>query len=197
MRRIHSREEIIQTGLEVLLGNGFNATGIEAILKRAKIPKGSFYNFFSSKEEFCLKVIDKYLEDATAEFQSIFADASHPPLVRIKKSFEAKIALFARDNCAKGCLLGNLGQEMSDQHESVRQHLLQGILGWEKQLVALLHEAQKAGDLPAGMDVDILAENLIAAFQGALLCAKVKKSLAPLHAFVHLYFNTVLPVSQG
>ena len=59
MKRIHSKEEIIQIGLELILSNGFNATGVEAILKQAKIPKGSFYNFFSSKEEFCLKIIDK------------------------------------------------------------------------------------------------------------------------------------------
>ena len=86
MKRIHSKEEIIQIGLELILSKGFNATGVEAILKQAKIPKGSFYNFFSSKEEFCLKIIDKYLEDVGAIFNPIFTDSSLPPLARIKKS---------------------------------------------------------------------------------------------------------------
>lgn len=192
MKRIHSKEEIVLIGLELILSNGFKATGVEAILKQAKIPKGSFYNFFSSKEEFCLKIIDKYLEGISAVFHPIFTDISHPPLMRIKKSFETRSALFESYNCAKGCLLGNLGQEMSDQYESVRQRLLQGILEWEKQLSALLREAQENTDLPAEIDVDILAENLIASFQGALLCAKVKKSLAPLDNFISLYFNTFL-----
>ena len=195
MKRIHSKEEIIQIGLELILSNGFNATGVEAILKQAKIPKGSFYNFFSSKEEFCLKIIDKYLEEVSAVFHPIFTDISYPPLLRIKKSFDARIALFESYNCAKGCLLGNLGQEMSDQYESVRLRLLQGILGWEKQLSALLREAQEDKDLPAEIDVNILAENLVASFQGALLCAKIKKSLTPLNNFISLYFDTFLRYS--
>ena len=192
MKRIHSKEEIIEIGLELILSNGFNATGVEAILKQAKIPKGSFYNFFSSKEEFCLKIIDKYIENVSAGFHPIFADISHPPLVRIKKSFEARIALFESYNCAKGCLLGNLGQEMSDQYESVRHRLMQGIVIWEKQISLLLREAQEANDLPAEIDVNILAENLIASFQGSLLFAKVKKSITPLHNFINLYLNTFL-----
>lgn len=192
MKRIHSKEEIIQIGLEIILSKGFNATGVEAILKQAKIPKGSFYNFFSSKEEFCLKIIDKYLEDVTAIFNPIFTDSSLPPLVRIKKSFEARIALFESYNCTKGCLLGNLGLEISDQYESVRQRLLQGILGWEKQVSALLRQAQENKELPVEIDVNILAENFIASFQGSLLFAKVKKSPDPLHHFIGLYFGTFL-----
>ena len=192
MKRIHIKDEIIQIGLELILSNGFNATGVEAILKQAKIPKGSFYNFFSSKEEFCLKIIDKYIEDVSAGMEPIFADISHPPLARIRKSFEVRIALFESYNCAKGCLLGNLGQEMSDQYESVRQRLMQGILGWGKKLASLLREAQEAKELAAEIDVNILAENLIASFQGALLFAKVKKSLNPLHNFINLYFKTFL-----
>jgi TetR/AcrR family transcriptional repressor of nem operon len=38
----------------------------------------------------------------------------------------------------------------------------------------------------------MLAENLIASFQGALLCAKVRKSLEPLRNFIHLYFDIFL-----
>ena len=192
MKRIHSKEEIIQIGLELILSNGFNATGVEAILKQAKIPKGSFYNFFSSKEEFCLKIIDKYIEDVSAGLYAFFADNSHPPLLRIRKSFESRIALFESYNCTKGCLLGNLGQEMSDQYESVRQRLLQGILGWEKQIASLLRQAQEDKELPAEIDVNILAENMIASFQGSLLLAKVKKSPDPLHHFIGLYFSTFL-----
>ena len=192
MKRIHSKEEIIQIGLELILSKGFNATGVEAILKQAKIPKGSFYNFFTSKEEFCLKIIDKYLEDVTTIFNPIFTDSSLPPLARIKKSFEARIELFESYNCTKGCLLGNLGQEMSDQYESVRLRLLQGILGWEKQVSSLLRQAQKDKALPAEIDANILAENMIASFQGSLLFAKVKKSSDPLHHFIGLYFSTFL-----
>lgn len=192
MKRIHNKEDIIRIGLEIILSKGFNATGVEAILKQAKIPKGSFYNFFSSKEEFCLEIIDKYLEEVAEVFHAIFTNTSIPPLVRIRKGFEARILLFESYNCTKGCLLGNLALEMSDQYESVRERLMQGLQGWEKSLSVLLRQAQEDKDLPAEIDADILAENLIASFQGALLCAKVKKSLEPLNNFISLYFNIFL-----
>lgn len=192
MKRVHNKDDIVQIGLEIIWSKGFNATGVDAILKLAKSPKGSFYNFFSSKEAFCLEVVDSYLDGVTSDFQAIFSDTSIAPLERIKNSFEARIALFESYHCTKGCLLGNLGLELSDMHERVRERLVQGLQGWEKNLSALLRQAQDDKALSAEFDVNVLAENLIASFQGALLCAKIKKSLAPLKGFINLYFNTFL-----
>ncbi len=55
MKRTHNKDDIVQVGLDLVLSRGFNATGVEAILKQANIPKGSFYNFFSSKENLPLR----------------------------------------------------------------------------------------------------------------------------------------------
>ena len=192
MKRIHSKDEIVQAGLDLILSKGFNATGVEAILKQAKVPKGSFYNFFSSKEEFGLAIIDQYVAEVGEIFHTIFTDESLPPLERIKKSFEARIAKFEGYDCTKGCLLGNLSLEMSDQYESVRERLVQALQLWTKNLSGLLLQAQEEKAIPADINVDMLAENLIASFQGALLYAKVKKSLEPLRNFIHLYFDIFL-----
>jgi TetR/AcrR family transcriptional repressor of nem operon len=192
MKRIHSKDEIVQAGLDLILSKGFNATGVEAILKQANVPKGSFYNFFSSKEEFGLAIIDQYVAEVGEIFHTIFTDESLPPLERIKKSFEARIAKFEGYDCTKGCLLGNLSLEMSDQYESVRERLVQALQLWTKNLSGLLLQAQEERAIPADINADMLAENLIASFQGALLCAKVRKSLEPLRNFIHLYFDIFL-----
>jgi TetR/AcrR family transcriptional repressor of nem operon len=192
MKRIHSKDEIVQAGLDLILSKGFNATGVEAILKQAKVPKGSFYNFFSSKEEFGLAIIDQYVAEVGELFHTIFTDESLPPLERIKKSFEARIAKFEGYDCTKGCLIGNLSLEMSDQYESVRERLVQALQLWTKNLSGLLLQAQEERAIPADINADMLAENLIASFQGALLCAKVRKSLEPLRNFIHLYFDIFL-----
>jgi TetR/AcrR family transcriptional repressor of nem operon len=192
MKRIHSKDEIVQAGLDLILSKGFNATGVEAILKQANVPKGSFYNFFSSKEGFGLAIIDQYVAEVGEIFHTIFTDESLPPLERIKKSFEARIAKFEGYDCTKGCLLGNLSLEMSDQYESVRERLVQALQLWTKNLSGLLLQAQEERAIPADINADMLAENLIASFQGALLCAKVRKSLEPLRNFIHLYFDIFL-----
>jgi TetR/AcrR family transcriptional repressor of nem operon len=197
MKRIHNKEDIVQVGLDLVLSRGFNATGVEAILKRANVPKGSFYNFFSSKEEFSLAIIDKFVAGRVEILNPIFSDESLPPLERVKKSFETLIAIFEGDDCFKGCLLGNLGQEMSDQFENVRQRLEESLQMWIKWLTALLLQAQKEKTIPVNFDVEMLAENLISSFQGALLRSKVKKSPEPLRNFIHLYFDIFLAQGEG
>ena len=192
MKRIHSKDDIVQAGLELILSKGFNATGIEAILKQANVPKGSFYNFFSSKEEFGLAIIDRYVAETGELFRPIYDDESLPPLERVRKSFEILVARFETNECSKGCLLGNLSLEMSDQYEKVRQRLEQSLQGWARVLSTLLLQAQEAKAIPADLNAEMLAENLIASFQGAVLRAKVKKSSEPLKDFMYLYFDRFL-----
>jgi TetR/AcrR family transcriptional repressor of nem operon len=192
MKRTHNKDDIIQVGLDLVLSRGFNATGIEAILKQADVPKGSFYNFFSSKEEFALAIIDKFVADRVEVLFPIFSDQSLPPLECVKKSFEILIETFEGAGCSKGCLLGNLGQEMADQFENVRQRLDKSLQEWIKAVSRLLLQAQKERAIPADLNAEMLAENLISSFQGALLYSKVKKSPEPLKNFIHLYFDVFL-----
>ena len=192
MKRTHNKDEIIQAGLEIIHTRGFNGTGIEAILKQANVPKGSFYNVFSSKEEFGLAVIDLFLSEMAALRQPITEDVSLPPLMRIRKSFEVLIARFEDNNCSKGCLIGNLSLEMSDQFEGVRQHLKNALQRWIDSLAAILEEAREEGTLTTDVDSAVLAENLVTSYEGALLLAKVKKSVEPLKNFIHLYFDIFL-----
>ena len=161
-------------------------------MKQANIPKGSFYNFFSSKEEFALAIIDKFVADRGELLHLIFKDESLPPLERIKKSFTTLIALFDGNNCTKGCLIGNLSLEMSDQFENVRLRLDLAFHSWTKFLTKLLLQAQEKKTIPPDIDPEMLAENLISSFEGALLRSKVKKSSEPLKNFIYLYFDRFL-----
>jgi len=47
-----TRESLLQAGVEVLTEKGFSSAGIDEILRRVGVPKGSFYHFFGSKEAF-------------------------------------------------------------------------------------------------------------------------------------------------
>lgn len=197
MRRIHSKDDIVQAGLDIILSKGYNATGVEMILKRANIPKGSFYNFFTSKEEFSLAIIDKYVADRAQVFSPIFSDPSIPPVQRIKKSIETLTEIFEDAECTRGCLIGNLGLEMADHFEHVRQRLEKALLEWTADVTKLLLQAQKEQAISGDIDAGILAENLISSFEGALLRSRIKKSPEPLKNFIHLYFDVFLKNMGG
>ena len=81
---------------------------------------------------------------------------------------------------------------MSDQYERVRERLDQALRDWAKALSMLLLHAQKENAIPKDLDPEMLAENLISSFQGALLRSKVKKSSEPLKNFMYLYFDRFL-----
>lgn len=189
MKRSHNREDIIQAGLDIIFTRGFSGTGIETILKQANVPKGSFYNFFKSKEDFGLAVIDLFVSEMVALLQPHMEDVSTPPLLRIRKSFEVLITRFEDNNCSKGCLIANLGLEMSDYSETFRQRLEDALQRWIDSLAAILQDALEEGTVRFDVEPAVLAENIVASFEGALLCAKVKKSVEPLKNFIHLYFD--------
>ncbi|MRR08053.1 MAG: TetR family transcriptional regulator, partial [Deltaproteobacteria bacterium] len=99
---------------------------------------------------------------------------------------------FEGNDCTKGCLIGNLSLEMSDQFEKVRERLEQSLQRWTKVLSGLLLQAQEEKAIPTDLDPEMLAESLISSFQGALLRSKVKKSSEPLKNFTYLYFDRFL-----
>lgn len=192
MRRKHDKGEIAKAGLEVVLSGGFDATGVETILKQANIPRGSFYNFFPSKEEFGLAIIDLFAENLHQTIQLFLQDYSLPPLDRIKRCFEYFITKFESYDCSKGCLIGNLALEMSDKNERFRLRIEEALQNWAKDFSVILSEAQKENAIPSHLDSEMVAENLISSWEGALLRAKVKKSSEPLKNFIYLFFERYL-----
>jgi TetR/AcrR family transcriptional regulator, transcriptional repressor for nem operon len=120
MKKNERRTDIICIGMELIALHGYNATGIDAVLKQARVPKGSFYHFFGSKEEFGLRVIDHFADHCDEKLRAFFDDEEVAPLNRIRNYLENGLLDVAENRFTKGCLIGNLGQELSGQNERFR-----------------------------------------------------------------------------
>ncbi|MDB5769038.1 MAG: transcriptional regulator, TetR family, partial [Collimonas fungivorans] len=55
-----TRATLLETGLRLFAEQGYNGTGIKEIVDATGVPKGSFYNYFKSKEDFGAEVISFY-----------------------------------------------------------------------------------------------------------------------------------------
>ncbi len=55
------RQKIIDTAKNIILGKGFTAVGLNEILTTASVPKGSFYHYFKSKEQFGDAMLKNFL----------------------------------------------------------------------------------------------------------------------------------------
>lgn len=192
MEKNETRQQIIQVGTELIARQGFNATGIDAVLKQAGVPKGSFYYYFGSKEEFGLAVIDQFALRYARRLDDYLGDETLSPLNRIRRYLESVLARLEQNHCTKGCLIGNLGQEMADQHERFRTRLEEVFRSWRERFARCLREARAVGELAAAFDVDVMAEFILSGLEGAILRTKVMKSPRPLQDFIDILFARVL-----
>lgn len=96
----------------MLLQQGYNNLGLQALLDAAGVPKGSFYHHFRDKEDFALQVVDAYISDVHSTLDACVTDVSLAPLDRIRAFFRQVEQSYHRDGYV-GCLMGGLGQELS------------------------------------------------------------------------------------
>jgi TetR/AcrR family transcriptional regulator, transcriptional repressor for nem operon len=162
------------------------------VLKKAGVPKGSFYHYFPSKEDFGLAVIDSFAADYERKLHRILDDSSGEPLQRITNYLEEGILGLTEQRCKKGCLIGNLGQELADQNERFRERI-EGIFAvWRNRFAACLKEAQDRNELSAEVNAVAMADFILSGWEGALLMAKVLKTPEPLRIFRETLFETIL-----
>lgn len=171
---------------------GFNSAGLAAILKEANVPKGSFYHFFSSKQEFGLTILDHFALGVERVFTSFLRDDTAPPLVRLRNCIESLTAKFESNNCSIGCFAANMGQELADVNEAFREKLQGVFCSWAGHFETCLREAQESGQISRQVSPESLALFFLSGFEGALLLSKVMKSPAPLKNFTAVFFEMLV-----
>jgi TetR/AcrR family transcriptional regulator, transcriptional repressor for nem operon len=191
MARANVSEQLIQSGLETLYTNGFNASSVQDITAAAGVPKGSFYNHFASKEDFGVVAVQRYIQVLSPKFQ-ILHDQNIAPLERLRSFYSELIASPEAQQCQRGCLLGNFGAELSDQYPSIRGSVSKAFETWASLLSAVILEAQQSGSVTSNTSPELLASFILSAWQGAVMRAKVEQSRAPLDTFFQIVFSTIL-----
>jgi TetR/AcrR family transcriptional repressor of nem operon len=184
------RATLIRNGMELLTERGYSSTGIDAILKPAGVPKGSFYYYFSSKEQFIGEVIDAYSAYFAQLLDRYLLNTAQTPLKRIQEFVEAASAGMARFNYKRGCLVGNLGQEMSTLPEVFRFQIESVFADWESRLAQCLRDAQQQGEISPSANPQMLAYIFWIGWEGAVLRAKLEQTDRPMKLFAQEFLNT-------
>jgi TetR/AcrR family transcriptional repressor of nem operon len=183
-----TKKRLIDCATAILTEKGFSRTGIDEILKQVNVPKGSFYHYFKSKEDFGAAVIDNYANYFGNKLDRFFNDEELTPLARLNGFIEdAKLGM-EQYHYARGCLIGNLGQELSQLDDPFRHQIESVFLDWEKRLSQLFKQAQRAGEVANDIDCADLASYFWIGWEGAVLRAKLVKNKKPLQTFQQQFF---------
>ena len=65
----NKREHILKAAIELFTKKGFEMTNVESIARKAKIAKGTFYNFFEKKEDVLLYFLDREIVKSGVEIE--------------------------------------------------------------------------------------------------------------------------------
>ncbi|MGY0596835.1 TetR/AcrR family transcriptional regulator [Vibrio sp. JZG10] len=188
-----TRQHILDVGYELIVNRGFTSVGLSELLKKAAVPKGSFYHYFKSKEQFGEAMIQDYFTKYFERLNARFTNTDLNGYQRLMSYFE-EIVKVEDDVCnANKCLLVKLSAEVSDLSESMRLALRQGADKTIQAMADCIDVGIQDGSIPNG-DSALLARQIYYLWNGASLLNKLYQDQAALTQSLtytqHLLQNT-------
>ncbi|PFG57848.1 TetR family transcriptional regulator [Vibrio sp. ES.051] len=188
-----TRQHIINVGYELIVTRGFTSVGLSELLKTAAVPKGSFYHYFKSKEQFGEAMIQDYFTKYFERLKARFTNTDLNGHQRLMSYFEEMVKV-EDDVCnANKCLLVKLSAEVSDLSESMRLALRQGADKTIQAIADCIDVGIQDGSIPNG-DSALLARQIYYLWNGASLLNKLYQDQAALTQSLiytqHLLQNT-------
>src|SRR5690606_9949494 len=171
------RQHIIDVARSLMTNKGYTAVGLAEVLSTAGVPKGSFYYYFKSKEEFGQALLEEYFSEYLGRVDTLMA--------RPGSGAERLLAYFNYWTDTQGtdlpegkCLVVKLGAEVCDLSEDMRGVLEVGTAKIIKRITACVEMGVADGSIHPEGDNEGFAESLYQLWLGASLLVKVNKSTA-------------------
>ena len=179
MKKKYEVEDILSVSRDLIRKQGYHNTGINDILKTTNIPKGSFYNFFNSKEDFMVELLDFYGKGTLDNMVAVMGDTSKEPLDRIEFFYKMMANYNAEEGCVAGCMVNNTLGEVAGLSLKIANACNKQFDGWMEVIARIIEEGQEKGQINDDYPALELAEFAHQNFFGALSRMKATRSLRP------------------
>lgn len=162
-----SREKLLDVAFEEIYQNGYSATSVDKILKKANMNKGSMYHFFKSKKELGLAVVNERVN-------SYIVDKYGTLLKHEKNICDELMKLIKKRNTFDftcGCKLNNLMQELSPIDKDFKHALEIVYTKFENIIEQVLDKAILKNEIKHD-DTRALSMYIVASIEGCIGTAK-------------------------
>jgi len=162
-RKAHTRERIFRAALELFAAQGFAATTIEQITEAAGVGKGTFFNYFPSKEH----ALAAFGEMQLGKMDGVLADpqTAHQPAGKVLRRMVG--ALAEEPGRSPALVRALLGAVLSNP--AARELMQRNLQRGRERLAEWLASAQQRGEVRADVSAAELARVAQQAFFGTLL----------------------------
>jgi TetR/AcrR family transcriptional repressor of nem operon len=172
----YHKEDIIALGSNLIRKNGYHNVGINEILKTCAIPKGSFYNFFSSKEDFIEQSLKLYGSKHLELTRSFLNREGSSPTQKLRDLYEHIINFNAQEGCNAGCLIDNLSIELAGSNASIAKAVDEQFQEIIAELAICVQEGQDLGEITQKFSALYIAEFIHAGIGGAFSRMKAQNN---------------------
>ena len=171
------RQHIIDVAKSLMTNKGYTAVGLSEVLTTAGVPKGSFYHYFTSKEEFGQALLDEYFQEYIGRVDVVMA-AQGTGAERLLGYLRYWAKTQAFDHPEEKCLVVKLGAEVCDLSEDMRGVLEEGTTLIIERITRCVQQGMADGSITSTQDAETLAESLYQLWLGASLLVKVRNMTA-------------------
>lgn len=160
---------IIDKSVELFAEKGYHATSVQEIAEKCGIAKGSFYNYFKSKEELLVSIFKYYYEALTDSLLDLELDAS----LSSKDKFLRQITVHIEHVTGNTNLIKMMMQEqmihISKELDRFLHYIHEEGMIWFKRKIIELYPGLSADLLP---DCTIMLDSLFKGYIGILIRKK-------------------------
>lgn len=179
---ITTKERILDAAESIMLEKSYHSVGLNEILKAVKVPKGSFYHYFSSKEQFGVELLQHYCADSTA-FKKRVLLSTTPQADPYERLFTYLEGTVLKSTACEGrcpCLVVKLASEISDLSEAMRQVLADATKEWIGVYEELIREGIAKKKMNAKLNPATTATLIHDLWNGAMQRAATCRCVGPL-----------------
>lgn len=175
-----SKQKLIETALELIWLESYNAVSVDEICKKAGVQKGSFYHYFPSKAHLALETMDDCVQQHIFKYDELFSD-DIPPLQRFSRMahyiIEQQKEVSEQLGHVCGCPFATLGSELATQDEEIAGKITnicaQKTVYYERTLQELVDQ----GVINKNTDIKAKADEIFALIAGQLIMARIKNDI--------------------
>ncbi len=173
--REFDQAEAIETAMNEIWKNGYEACSVKALSEKLGITRSSFYNAFGSREALFREALVRYFDQSP---DKAFATARQGVRVRalLTRTFREVCHARASDPAGRGCMAINSAAELCNVHEELGGLMAEAILNSLGCLEKLLRWGVKQGEIDRDADTHALALALQNLLIGLNLMCKVVRS---------------------
>ncbi len=177
----YDRVELVDRAIELFRRQGFNGTSTAELVTELGVNRKSMYAEFGSKQGLFEAALERYSEEHLSNVLAPI-EAADAGAAAIREAFDGYATASEGWASGRGCLMCNTAVERAALDPGAARYVAAYLARLTRAFRHALGNAERAGDVRAGADLDEMASFLTVALIGVAACIRAEAPPAEVQA---------------